>query len=123
MPPAAADGFDPVIEEAERWARLAPEDYKPYYDEDGLLNEFHMMWALRDRFPLHYIVFKQTACHLAHEANVEQVPVPPTSSPLPACATLPACMCLACPFAAQSSCMHLIRCSLVLAFSPTRTSG
>ncbi len=32
-----------------------------------------MMWALRERFPLHYIVFKQTACHLAHEANVEQV--------------------------------------------------
>ena len=38
-----------------------------------LLNEFEMMWALRERFPLHYIVFKQTACHLAHEANVEQV--------------------------------------------------
>ena len=31
------------------------------------------MWALRDRFPLHFILFKQTACHLAHEANVEQV--------------------------------------------------
>ena len=24
-------------------------------------------------FPLHFILFKQTACHLAHEANVEQV--------------------------------------------------
>ena len=23
--------------------------------------------------PLHFTVFKQTACHLAHEANVEQV--------------------------------------------------
>ena len=23
--------------------------------------------------PLHYIVFKQTACHLAHEAGVEQI--------------------------------------------------
>ena len=32
-----------------------------------------MMWALRESFPLHYIVFKQTACHLPHEANVEQV--------------------------------------------------
>ena len=32
-----------------------------------------MMWALRDRFPLHCIVFKQTACHLPHEANVEQL--------------------------------------------------
>ena len=32
-----------------------------------------MVWALRDRFPLHIILFKQTACHLAHEANVEQI--------------------------------------------------
>ena len=31
------------------------------------------MWALRESFPLHFIVFKQTACHLPHEANVEQV--------------------------------------------------
>ena len=38
-----------------------------------LLNEFEMVWALRDRFPLHIILFKQTACHLAHEANVEQI--------------------------------------------------
>ena len=32
-----------------------------------------MMWALRESFPLHCIVFKQTACHLPHQANVEQV--------------------------------------------------
>jgi hypothetical protein len=38
-----------------------------------LLNEFAMMWELRKRFPLHFIVFKQTDCHLSHEANVEQV--------------------------------------------------
>ena len=25
-----------------------------------------------DRFPLHYLIFKQTASHLPHEANVEQ---------------------------------------------------
>ena len=31
------------------------------------------MWELRESFPLHFTVFKQTACHLAHEANVEQV--------------------------------------------------
>jgi hypothetical protein len=41
--------------------------------EDGLLNEFKMMWELRESFPLHFTVFKQTACHLSHEANVEQV--------------------------------------------------
>ena len=28
---------------------------------------------MRKSFPLHFIVFKQTACHLAHEANVEQI--------------------------------------------------
>ena len=38
-----------------------------------MLNEFAMMWELRERFPLHFVVFKQTACHLSHEANVEQV--------------------------------------------------
>ena len=38
-----------------------------------LLNEFAMMWALKDRFPLHYIIFKQTACHIPHEANCEQL--------------------------------------------------
>ena len=32
-----------------------------------------MMWTLRDIFPLHYIVFKQMASHIPHEANVEQV--------------------------------------------------
>ena len=32
-----------------------------------------MMWHLRILFPLHFFVFKQTASHLAAEANVEQV--------------------------------------------------
>ena len=27
------------------------------------------MWALKDRFPLHNIVFKQTACHIPHEVR------------------------------------------------------
>ena len=31
------------------------------------------LWELREAFPLHFIVFKQTASHLAHEANVEQI--------------------------------------------------
>ena len=32
-----------------------------------------LMYTFRNRFPLHYVVFKQTASHLPHEANVEQV--------------------------------------------------
>ena len=31
------------------------------------------MWNLKDSFPLHFTVFKQTAVHIPHEANVEQV--------------------------------------------------
>ena len=32
-----------------------------------------MMWALRERFPLHLIVFKQTACGVPHEGGVENL--------------------------------------------------
>ena len=32
--------------------------------EDGVLNEFEMMWYLRILFPLHFFVFKQTVSHL-----------------------------------------------------------
>ena len=29
-----------------------------------------MLWELRERFPLHFIVFKHTGSHLSHEASV-----------------------------------------------------
>ena len=54
-------------------SRLSADEIDKFRDEDGLLNEFKLAWQLRDRFPLHLIVFKQTACHLCHEANVEQI--------------------------------------------------
>ena len=38
----------------------------------GMLNEFALMYALKDQFPLHYIVSKQVSAHLPHEANSEQ---------------------------------------------------
>ena len=31
------------------------------------------MWAQRKNFPIHYFVFRQTASHLPHEGNVEQI--------------------------------------------------
>lgn len=65
--------FDAVGVEVERFKFLAPEEIKPFVRADGLLDEFKMMYVFRNRFPLHYIVFKQTASHLPHEANVEQV--------------------------------------------------
>ena len=57
------------------WERLSQDSFSEFVDAGALLNEFAMMWALRERFPLHFIVFKQTACHLSREANVEQVRV------------------------------------------------
>ena len=41
--------------------------------ETGMINEFALMWAKRQEFPLHFFVFKQTASHLPHKANVEQI--------------------------------------------------
>jgi hypothetical protein len=55
------------------WEDKDLQEYSKYIAEDGLLNEFKMMWELRESFPLHFTVFKQTACHLSHESNVEQV--------------------------------------------------
>lgn len=31
-----------------------------------------MFYDLRDRFPLHFVVFKQVSSHIPHEANVEE---------------------------------------------------
>ena len=43
-------------------------------DEDGVLNEFEMMYQLRILFPLHFVVFKQTVCHKKKtKANVGRV--------------------------------------------------
>ena len=53
--------------------RLSPDSFSEFVEDGSLLNEFAMMWELRERFPLHFIVFKQTVCQLSHEANVEQV--------------------------------------------------
>ena len=64
--------FDTVTDEIGRWSSLS-EDECQRFVEDGVLNEFEMMWQLRALFPLHFFVFKQTASHLAAEANVEQV--------------------------------------------------
>ena len=65
--------FDPVVDELRRWQGLGLTDYGSFRDAKGLLNEFAMVFSLRQAFPLHYIVFRQTACHLPHEANVEQI--------------------------------------------------
>ena len=57
----------------QRWRDLSQDRISPFVDEQGLINDFALMYNLRDSFPLHFVVFKQTAVHIPHEANVEQV--------------------------------------------------
>ena len=56
-----------------RWAALDKNIVRKYMDDDGIVNEFALVYHLRQSFPLHYIVFRQTAAHLPHEANSEQL--------------------------------------------------
>ena len=66
--------FDAVTDEIRRWSSVSEDECQRFVSvEDGVLNEFEMMWHLRMLFPLHFFVFKQTASHLTSESNVEQV--------------------------------------------------
>ena len=67
------DDYDPVIDERKRWEQMPVEDYQRFLLPNGMLNEFKMMWQLRQQFPLHLVVFRQTASHIPMEGNVEQV--------------------------------------------------
>jgi|TARA_B100001758_G_scaffold201447_1_gene180494 hypothetical protein len=72
-PELTTDKSDTVTEEAARWAALDKNIVREYVDDDGIVNEFALVYNLRQSFPLHYIVFRQTAAHLPHEANSEQL--------------------------------------------------
>ena len=72
-PELTTDKSDTVTEEAARWAALDKNIVREYVDNDGIVNEFALVYNLRQSFPLHYIVFRQTAAHLPHEANSEQL--------------------------------------------------
>jgi hypothetical protein len=68
------DEVDTVSDEIRSWSSLSEVECQRFVSsEDGILNEFEMMLQLRILFPLHFLVFKQTDCHLATETNVEQV--------------------------------------------------
>ena len=61
-------------DEAARWANLDKKTILEFRDDKGIVNEFALMHHLRRSFPLpHYIVFKQTASHIPHEGNNEQL--------------------------------------------------
>ena len=62
-----------MTDEAERWANLDKKTIREFRDDAGIVNEFALIYHVRKAFPLHYTVFKQTASHLPHEGNSEQL--------------------------------------------------
>jgi hypothetical protein len=64
---------DAVMLEVGEWSRISKANYEQFMLESGVFDEFAFMWHMRERFPLHYAVFRRTASHLPHEGNVEQV--------------------------------------------------
>ena len=66
-------GSDPVFNEVTQWKNLDRNLINKHKDKDGLVNEFALLYEVRLSFPLHYILFRQTASHIAHEANSERL--------------------------------------------------
>ena len=62
-----------VMLEVGEWSRITKVMYPQFMLESGVFDEFAFMWHMRERFPLHYAVFRRTASHLPHEGNVERV--------------------------------------------------
>ena len=58
--------FDAITDEVHRWEVLDRSLLKEFMDEDGLLNEFALLYKLRTSFPLHYTVFRQRLRHIFH---------------------------------------------------------
>ena len=51
--------FDTVTDEIRRWSSLSVDECQWFVCvEDGVLNEFEMMWHLRIVFPLHFFCFQ-----------------------------------------------------------------
>ena len=66
--------FYAVSDEIRRWSSLSEGECQRFVSaKDGILNEFEMLSHLSILFPLHFVVFKQTVCHLTSESNAEQV--------------------------------------------------
>jgi hypothetical protein len=64
---------DVVTSEAELWKNIDKATIREFTDKEGLVNEFALVYKMRQTCPLHYIVFKQVSSHLGHEANSEQL--------------------------------------------------
>jgi len=64
-------GSDTVALEIAKWKVLPAETVGKYKDVDGLVDEFALLFSLREQFPLHCLLFKRLAADLPHEANAE----------------------------------------------------
>ena len=62
---------DVVQMEAQRWSALPQEVIQACDPGGGVINEFDLIYSVRQEFPLHYTLFRQIATHIAHEANSE----------------------------------------------------
>lgn len=70
--PAAAESRDQVMDEVKRWSILPAARIQPFkHVPTGSLNEFKLLHSLKEEFPLHFFVFRQTAIHIGAEANAE----------------------------------------------------
>ena len=56
-PAVQATEYDTVTDEASRWAALDPKTIREFRDGAGIVNEFALVYHLRQSFPLHFIVF------------------------------------------------------------------
>ena len=53
-----------MTDEAARWASLDKANIRQFKDDEGIINEFALLYHVQAQFPLHYIVFKQTGDRL-----------------------------------------------------------
>ena len=60
------DATDTVTNEVSRWKTIDRTTINKHKDEDGLVNEFALLYELRTLFPLHYFLFRQNS--LPHRA-------------------------------------------------------
>ena len=60
--PAPAVDSDIVTDEVNRWLALSQDKINSFIDDEGMLNEFALLYDQKDLFPLHFIVFKQVWC-------------------------------------------------------------
>lgn len=71
--PTSASAQAAAEDEALQWRMIPRATIKKHTNERHMVDEFALVSSLREQFPLHYIVFQQSASHLAAESETEDV--------------------------------------------------